>query len=111
MLRLALPATATASKSQEAMLQDDDKFIYATPGKRKKALDEAVALGVDRLRVTVLWAAIAPKPKSRKRPKFDATRATIAGMISAAPTPSSTDQPMISTVRFGASAVVPEPSA
>ncbi len=41
--------------------------------------------------------------------KFPATSATIAGMISAAPTPSSTDQPRISTVRFGASDVTSEP--
>ena len=37
----------------------------------------------------------------RPRPKFVATSATIAGMISAAPMPSSRDQPNISTVRFG----------
>jgi len=41
--------------------------------------------------------------------KFAATSATIAGMINAAPTPSSTDQPTTSTGRFGANAVVREP--
>ena len=73
LMLLAMPVSASASKSQEAMLQDDDKFIYTTIAKRKKALDEAKALGVDRIRVTILWRAIAPKPKSRKKPKgFDA---------------------------------------
>ena len=43
--------------------------------------------------------------------KFDATSATIAGMISAAPSPSSTDQPMISTVRLCAIDVTNEPHA
>ena len=43
------------------------------------------------------------------RPKFDATSATIAGMISAAPMPSRNDQPMISTARFGEIAVVNDP--
>ena len=43
-------------------------------------------------------------------PKFEATSATIAGMISTAPMPSRNDQPMISTVRFGASAVVKRPA-
>ncbi len=43
------------------------------------------------------------------RAKFEATRATMAGMISAAPMPSRNDQPMISTVRLPASAVVSEP--
>ena len=42
-------------------------------------------------------------------PKFDATSATIAGMISAAPTPSSTDQPTISTGRLCAIAVMNDP--
>ena len=44
------------------------------------------------------------------RPKFEATSATIAGMIRAAPIPSSSDQPMSSTVRFGASEVVSDPA-
>ena len=43
------------------------------------------------------------------RPKFDATKATIAGRMSAAPTPSRTDHPNIKTTRFGAIAVVKEP--
>ncbi len=69
LMLLAMPASASASKSQESMFQDDDRFIYTTIKKRKKALDEAKALGVDRLRVTVLWRAIAPKPTKKKKPK------------------------------------------
>ena len=52
-------------------------------------------------------AAIAPaaatSPYARGRPdfpKFEATSATIAGMINTAPNPSRNDQPMISTVRL-----------
>ena len=45
------------------------------------------------------------------RAKFDATSATIAGRISAAPRPSSNDQPKISTPRLGAIAVVNDPHA
>ena len=41
--------------------------------------------------------------------KFPATRATIAGMISAAPIPSRIDHPRISTPRLGERAVVSEP--
>ena len=43
------------------------------------------------------------------RAKFDTTSATMAGMISAAPTPSRTDHPTISTARLPASAVVNDP--
>jgi hypothetical protein len=60
--------------------------------------------------------AIAPaaptRPYARGRSpaeKLPATSATIAGMISAAPTPSRNDQPSSSTPRFGASAVVSDP--
>ena len=41
--------------------------------------------------------------------KFTATSATMAGMISAAPMPSRSDQPNIKTGRLGAIAVMPEP--
>ena len=41
--------------------------------------------------------------------KFPATRATIAGRMSAAPTPSRKDQPKSSTGRLGATAVVNDP--
>jgi hypothetical protein len=42
---------------------------------------------------------------------LDATKATIAGRIMAAPTPSRNDHPKISTARFGETAVVREPAA
>src|SRR5215217_7664632 len=70
-----LPAGASASKEQEAMIQDDNHFIYTTPAKQRKALAEAAALGADRVRVTILWRGIAPKPLSRTKPKgFDASK-------------------------------------
>ena len=43
--------------------------------------------------------------------KFEATRDTMAGITSAAPTPSRNDHPNSSTGRFGDSAVVNEPHA
>ena len=61
---------------------------------------------------TAIAPAAATSPYARGRSgcaKFDATSATIAGMMSAAPMPSSTDHPKIKTVRFGAIAVVNEP--
>ncbi len=61
---------------------------------------------------TAIAAAAATSPYARgrsPRSKFDATRATIAGRIKAAPIPSSPDQPISSTVRFGAIAVMPDP--
>lgn len=54
--------------------------------------------------------ATAPAAATRRfSAKFAATSATIAGRISAAPTPSRKDQPSSSTGRLGAIAVTNEP--
>ena len=61
---------------------------------------------------TAIAPADATNPYARGRSgraKFDATSATIAGMISAAPIPSRTDHPMTSTARVGEIAVMKEP--
>ena len=61
---------------------------------------------------TAIAPADATSPYARgrsSRAKFVATSATIAGRISAAPRPSSTDQPSNSTARFGEIAVVNDP--
>ncbi len=72
-LALALPAgPAAASSTQESTFQDDNHLIYAPPERVRATLDELASLGVDRLRITVVWAAVAPDPKSRARPRFDA---------------------------------------
>ncbi len=55
-------------------------------------------------------AATSPYAAGRRSAgKFPATRATIAGRIRAAPTPSRNDQPNSSTGRFCAMAVVNDP--
>ena len=62
---------------------------------------------------TAIAPAAITRPYARGRPsggKLPATSATIAGRISAAPMPSSNDQPRMRTVRFCASAVVREPA-
>ena len=61
---------------------------------------------------TAIAPADATSPYARGRSgraKFDATSATIAGMISVAPIPSRTDHPMISTARLGEIAVTKDP--
>lgn len=70
---LLIPANAVASINQESILQDDDALIYSPPDKVQKTLDTLAAIGVDRVRATVVWGAIAPHPTSRHRPRFDAT--------------------------------------
>ncbi len=72
-LLMLVPSTARASATMESMFQDDDELIYTTAAKRKARVRELARLGVDRIRVTVLWVAIAPGHDSRERPDdFDA---------------------------------------
>ncbi|MDP9385886.1 MAG: hypothetical protein M3P50_11765 [Actinomycetota bacterium] len=65
-------APAAGSSTQESTFQDDNRLIYAPPERVRATLDELASLGVDRLRITVVWAAVAPNPRSRARPRFDA---------------------------------------
>lgn len=69
---LAPAAPAGASTTQESILQDDPQILGATPAQ----LDERFALlrsiGVDRVRVSVLWHNIAPEPNSQQKPAFPA---------------------------------------
>ena len=53
---LLLPSVARASSDMEFALQDDDVFVHQQGYDRDRALDHALALGVTRIRVNVLWA-------------------------------------------------------
>jgi hypothetical protein len=69
-----LPAAAQASDSQESTFQDDNSLIYVDKNRLRTNLDVLDSLGVDRLRVTLLWKNVAPQPNSRTRPAgFNAT--------------------------------------
>jgi hypothetical protein len=70
----SLPAVpAQAASSQESWFQDDNSLIFNTPQGTAQTLDTLKALGVDRIRVSVFWATVAPEAGSRTRPDFDAT--------------------------------------
>jgi hypothetical protein len=67
---LSVPATASASSKQLAMIQDGGQ-LAANPG---AALAKFRALGANTVRVVMFWYEIAPHPSSSKAPaKFDAT--------------------------------------
>jgi hypothetical protein len=66
------PASALASSTQESMFQDDDLLEFSPPSKVTDTLNTLRALGVDRVRVTVFWGAVAPDASSQTKPKgFD----------------------------------------
>jgi hypothetical protein len=65
-----LPTAAQASPTQLSIMQDDDQIVYRDDATRDKALREMKALGVDVVRVTVLWRNVA----ARVTPKVARTK-------------------------------------
>jgi hypothetical protein len=64
-------ADAHAAKFMVSVMQDDNQLIYSSAQNRDVALRRMKLLGVDAIRVTVLWDAVAPrkKPKNGADPK------------------------------------------
>ena len=65
--------SALASHSQTTTLQDDQLLIYSPPAQVASTLQTLKGMGIDRIRVSVVWSLIAPKPNAAKKPKFNAT--------------------------------------
>ena len=66
-LTLALAPAAQASEDfMWSVMQDDNQLIYDDADNRERARDYMKTLGVDAVRVTVLWEAIAPRRKPRR---------------------------------------------
>ena len=55
------------------MLMDDDQLIYVSQQHMTQTLQQVASLGVDVVKVSVVWQLIAPDPYSSQRPHFDAT--------------------------------------
>src|SRR5258708_38368422 len=69
----ALPAHAPASTTMQSMLLDDDQLIYSSPKHMVQTLQTLHALGVDTVKVSMVWQLVAPSASSAQRPNFDAT--------------------------------------
>jgi hypothetical protein len=72
-LLAALPARAAASATEQSMLMDDQELIYSTPADVVKTLEQLSSLGIDTVKVSLVWTLVAPDASSTHRPKFDAT--------------------------------------
>jgi hypothetical protein len=68
---LLVPAKALASNSMEFALQDDDVFIYQSGLDRSEGLDHAEDLGVQRIRVNVLWSRVLVPGSTSDKPVYD----------------------------------------
>jgi hypothetical protein len=69
---LTLTPGASASPTQESFAMDDPQVVFGTPAQVESTMATFASLGVDRVRVSVLWGVVAPASTSRERPSFDA---------------------------------------
>jgi hypothetical protein len=60
-----MTAQAHAAAFELSVMQDDNQLIYSSAGNRTVALNRMKAMGVDAVRVSVLWDAVAPRKKLR----------------------------------------------
>ncbi len=67
---LATAGPASASTTQESVLQDDPQLLGVRPYQLEQRIFFLKAIGVDRLRVSVFWGNIAPRSRSQSRPRF-----------------------------------------
>ena len=66
-------SSGTPGRDLEVTLQDDALVLHRSPSQVFATTRQIRSLGATRLRVTAGWSAIAPAPRSRKRPHFDAS--------------------------------------
>jgi hypothetical protein len=63
---LLVPATAQASPTQMSIMMDDDLLVYRDDSTAARSLTQMKSLGVDTIRVTVLWKTVAEFAKFSK---------------------------------------------
>jgi hypothetical protein len=63
---LALPHVAHAGPQQLSVMMDDDNLVYRGDKVRDQTLQRMKALGVDEVRVTVLWSVVADGARRTK---------------------------------------------
>ena len=64
-----LPADAPAAPYMVSIMQDDNQLIYGTTGQRRNALNRMKSLGVEAVRVTMLWRVVAPEAAAKRKPR------------------------------------------
>lgn len=67
---LAAAPGAQASSRMESVFQDDPSLITGSDQKVENTMATLAGLGVDRVRVSVLWRSLAPATRSPTRPRF-----------------------------------------
>jgi hypothetical protein len=65
---LALAGSPAGGRHLETTIQDDAVLLSSAPAAVREAARRMAWLGVDRVRITAGWSAVAPAPLSRRRP-------------------------------------------
>jgi hypothetical protein len=73
LILLAAPSAAHASRTQFTIFQASRELRSDDARLRARTFDEIQSLGVDWVRVVLYWRDVAPRPASRRVPRFDAT--------------------------------------
>ena len=73
---LAAPAGAAAAPTQESVFMDDAALVFGDDTRVESTFATLRALGVDRVRVSMLWGVVAPDAKGTARPAFPRGGAT-----------------------------------
>ena len=64
----AVAAPAGAAPSQESLFMDDDQLLHSSDNHADRTLQELKDLGVDRLRLSLIWRNVAPDRQALTRP-------------------------------------------
>lgn len=67
---------APAPHALEVTVQDDALMLHQPPREVERTARRIAALGADVIRITAGWSALAPRPRSRRRPAFDAAKSS-----------------------------------
>ena len=65
-------APAGASPTQQMLLMDDNELVFGTDEEVEATFGAVRALGVDTVRVDLLWHLVAPSSENTQKPAFDA---------------------------------------
>ncbi len=57
----------------ESILQENDLLLYGSPQVQYRTMQEIKSLGVDVVKVPLIWTLVAPDPLGTAAPQFDAT--------------------------------------
>jgi hypothetical protein len=69
----SLPGRALASTTEPSIMTDDSALLYGSVARMEQSMQYMKTLGVDRVKVSMVWSLIGPGSNSRHRPHFDAT--------------------------------------